>query len=252
MVRLTFVSMTLRRPAVHLSGRPAGVTLPERRHDSHELAWVTSGRATIAVGTRVCALRPGLGLWIPAGTPHVAHLDPDSIVTPAWFDGPVPLTDVVPVLVSPRLRALLVHLVQSRLSGVPPRLGAADQALELVHHLALPPGQTTVPDEPHAAAVARALLADPGDARTLAEWAREEFVGVRTLQRAFVEGTGSSFTDWRAGVRVRAALPLLAEGHPVAAVSREVGYRSTGGFITAFRRELGHTPTTHPATRPDL
>lgn len=54
-----------------------------------------------------------------------------------------------------------------------------------------------------------------------------------------------TFTDWRTQVRLRASLPLLADGLPVAGVARRVGYASLNGFVDAFRRHFGHTPAAH-------
>lgn len=51
-----------------------------------------------------------------------------------------------------------------------------------------------------------------------------------------------SFDRWRTHVRLRAALPLLAEGRPVSGVAHEVGYATPSAFLAAFRRTVGTSP----------
>jgi hypothetical protein len=66
-----------------------------------------------------------------------------------------------------------------------------------------------------------------------------------TLSRLFRAETGLSFATWRAHVRVRAAVPLLAGGTSVSATARAVGYRKP----SAFRRVTGQTPGTYLSQR---
>ncbi|GAB2729557.1 hypothetical protein GCM10010442_58870 [Kitasatospora kifunensis] len=58
--------------------------------------------------------------------------------------------------------------------------------------------------------------------------------------------TTMALDRWRTQLRLRAALPLLAEGHPVArvahAVAHAVGYATPSAFLAAFRRTVGTTP----------
>ncbi|MGR5503955.1 helix-turn-helix domain-containing protein, partial [Vibrio sp. DNB22_10_4] len=79
-----------------------------------------------------------------------------------------------------------------------------------------------------------AILADPSDPRTLEDWAAEAGASSRTLSRLFIAQTGLSFVHWRQQARICAALPLLAAGMPVTAVSAELGYETVGAFSTLF------------------
>lgn len=102
-----------------------------------------------------------------------------------------------------------------------------------------------LPADPRARAVAGRLSATPADPRSLEDWSVELGTSVSTLRRAFAVGTGMTFTDWRTQVRLRASLPLLADGLPVAGVARRVGYASLNGYVDAFRRHFGHAPAAH-------
>lgn len=99
-----------------------------------------------------------------------------------------------------------------------------------------------MPRDPRALDVACALVENPADDATVAEWARRAGTSARTLARLFAAETGLSFARWRTHVRVRAALPLLADGTPVATVARRVGYVTPSAFVAVFRAIVGVTP----------
>ncbi|MFD0658639.1 helix-turn-helix transcriptional regulator [Thermocatellispora tengchongensis] len=90
--------------------------------------------------------------------------------------------------------------------------------------------------------IADALRENPGDPRTLTDWASHLGVSARTITRAFNAETGTSFARWVAAVRAQHAVALLARGWEVEAVAEEVGYRSASAFGAAFRRTTGLTP----------
>lgn len=62
------------------------------------------------------------------------------------------------------------------------------------------------------------------------------------MTRLFVHDTGMSFDRWRTHLRLRAALPLLAERQPVSRVAHAVGYATASAFLAAFRRAVGTSP----------
>lgn len=104
------------------------------------------------------------------------------------------------------------------------------------------PLRLPMPDDARAARLARALLENPGDNRTLEALAAGSGASSRTLARLFSEQTGLAFGRWRTRARLIAALESLAQGEPVGLVASHVGFERTSGFIAMFRRELGQTP----------
>ncbi|MFI9848449.1 helix-turn-helix domain-containing protein [Nonomuraea sp. NPDC051941] len=56
-------------------------------------------------------------------------------------------------------------------------------------------------------------------------------------------------TDLADDARLRAALPLLAEGQPVSRVAHSVGYATASAFLAAFRRTVGTTPRRYLLSR---
>jgi AraC family transcriptional regulator of adaptative response / methylphosphotriester-DNA alkyltransferase methyltransferase len=66
----------------------------------------------------------------------------------------------------------------------------------------------------------------------------------RQLQRAFADAAETSFRTYLRRVRIERAAELLAEGWPVRAAARAVGYSQPAHFAKAYRRERGRLPGT--------
>ncbi|RLL69628.1 AraC family transcriptional regulator [Streptomyces sp. Z26] len=221
-------------------------TWGEHSHAFHELLWNGRGASTAVVGARVWTITPSLGLWMPAGTLHSG-----SAVAGTWFragffgfDRTPPSVPDVPVTVeiTPLLRLLLERLGEPGLSDAS-RATTEAMVLDAIE----PSPRELLVQAPTSAflrPVAEALRADPGDRRTLADWAAELGVSARTVTRAFNAETGTSFARWVAAVRAQHAVALLALGWDVEAVAEEVGYGSASAFGAAFRRTTGLTPGT--------
>ncbi|KQY37527.1 MULTISPECIES: helix-turn-helix transcriptional regulator [Nocardia] len=90
--------------------------------------------------------------------------------------------------------------------------------------------------------VAEALLDNPADDRTLADWGPHAAASSRTLARAFRAETGMTFAQWRTQIRLAASLTPLADGVPVTRIAARVGYRSASAYVAAFRRAVGTSP----------
>src|SRR5215468_3255073 len=187
---------------------PAGVVFNWHTHDDHQLAWAVAGVLTVRTPAADWVLPPTRALWIPAGLRHETLAAGTAT-----------------------MRSLYLR---------PDRSPA---------HWPGPVPMTTIevrkPEDERAAAVAAGLLADPADGRTLAEWGRQAGASGRTLARAFLAGTGMTFSQWRRLVRLQAALPQLAAGHAVGTVARHVGYQTPSAFVAAFRQETGLTPAAY-------
>lgn len=138
------------------------------------------------------------------------------------------------------MRLLLERLGEP---GLAPSSRAATEALVL-DVLAPSPREllVQVPTSGLLRPVADAVREDPGDQRTLADWASELGVSTRTVTRAFSAETGTSFVRWVAAVRAQHAIGLLTRGWDVESVAEQVGYRSASAFGAAFRRTTGLTP----------
>jgi len=72
------------------------------------------------------------------------------------------------------------------------------------------------------------------------------------LARAFRAATGTTLHEYRTQLRLRAALPMLADfRNNIASLALDLGFASHSHFGAAFRRHFGMTPSTY-AGRPRL
>lgn len=220
-----------------------GQAFEPHAHDAHQLVWTPDGILAVEIENRSWMLPTTLALWVPAGVLHTSialrdsvmegiYLDPDRSV-PAW-------DTATAVRMTPLARELLGHL-----RG--PLDGPQRQRAEAVLMDALVPAATStiavpLPSDARALAIARRILADPGDPRTLAEHGRETGASTRTLLRIFLRETGLPFSTWKTHARLQAAVGHLAEGSTVSQAAYLVGYSTPSAFIAAFHRLTGQTP----------
>lgn len=228
----------------------AGSQFDRHSHQEDQVAWLVTGSVELEVLGERWHLRRDHLMWIPAGTMHemvfpegaeIISLYVDPLLRPEG-DWATPRT----LESDPLVGALMLHLTE----GVPtPRRRALCRRLlaEVVGDLAVVRDVVALPRDPRARAVAARLLEDPADSRELEAWAAELGVSSKTLARAFVHGTGSTFRDWRVHARLHAATRHLADGAAVQEAAHQVGYTSVSSFIAAFRRRFGVTPARYAA-----
>lgn len=222
----------------------AGFWFPEHAHHEHQLNWTTSGVLGVAVGDQSWVLPPTLALWLPAGVRHSTGATRAAVLRSLFL--PANLPDLgegrpVPVAVDGLLIALATHLEREDLDDRA-RARAEAVVMDALRPLSSRPVVLREPVDPRCRAVAAALHARPDDDRSLAAFAAAVGSSRRTLSRLFVLETGLSFERWRRQLRVRSALPMLAEGLPVDHVARAVGYATASAFLAAFRRAVGTSP----------
>ncbi|MCF6522235.1 helix-turn-helix transcriptional regulator [Streptomyces sp. JJ36] len=214
------------------------------RHPQHQLAWARRGVLSVAVGDAYWVLPGTRALWLPAGVVHRTGATRDAVLCSLYFEPdscPQDWTEPTPVGVDGLLAHLIAHLSREDLQD-DARLRAEAVVLDLLRPLPATPVDVPYPADSRVRVVADALLDDPADPRSLAAHARAAGVSRRTLTRLFVQDTGMNFDRWRTHVRLRAALPLLAEGRPVSRVAHAVGYATPSAFLAAFRRTVGTSP----------
>lgn len=224
----------------------AGRTTPPHVHVDHQLVWASSGVLHVTTDGGSWVLPPTRAVWVPAGVPHVTGASTPATMHSLYLpqDCPVRFMEPTAIAVDDLLAALIVHLAQRDLADA-----ARARAEAVVYDLITPARAGVVhvpmPRDPRALTLAETLVADPADARDLAAWGRHVGASARTLARVFVAETGMSFARWRTHVRLRAALVHLADGVPVTAVARRVGYQTPSAFVAVFRRTLGVTPSSY-------
>jgi AraC-like DNA-binding protein/mannose-6-phosphate isomerase-like protein (cupin superfamily) len=234
----------------HRLDLPLGETIPRHRHRRAQLAYAASGVMTVGTDDGAFVAPPQRAVWIPDGVPH--RIDARTAVAirtvyvePAAAPG-LP-AEVCVLQVTPLLRELVIAAMAADPAYRP---GSAEERLmrvilDQIRVLPSAPLALPVPRDPRLRRLTDALMADPGDPRSLEDWAGAVGASVRTLTRLFEAQTRMSFRAWRTQLRLLAALEMLAAGRGVTEVSIEVGYESASAFTAMFRRSLGTTPTAY-------
>ena len=241
----------IERSSVPLLGyklaHPVDRNLPPHSHSRGQLFSLRSGLVIVKVDSGTWVLPPQGCAWIP---PHQEHAVRSSgpvvgwciFVSPEFCSG-LPGKPRV-LAVSDLLRALIDRFSEWSPSQT---LKPSDRRLvqvfrdelmtAVVQRLHLP-----APRDERLMRILDTLSKDPGDTRTIAEWARWSAMSKRTLTRSFVKETGMTFAQWRQQSRLFAALERLSEGESVTDVAIAVGYSSVSAFIEVFRQSFGVTP----------
>lgn len=213
-------------------------------HPTHELLWNDRGASQVTVEDKTWTISRNTGVWMPAGMLHAGMAAADSWCNSTHFGvhAVISISDTpVAVEVDDLLRLLLQRLAKPGLSEQSRRITEAavvDNLAPATHEVIL-----QMPRSDLLRPLVRALTADPGDQRTLADWARELNVSSRTVTRAFQSETGQGFSAWVGMVRLHRAITQLAGGEETEWVAEQLGYRSASAFGAAFKRGTGSTPS---------
>jgi len=231
------------------AGYACGFEIKTHAHDWHQLLFASSGAMTVHGGRWSWMIPPGKAVFIPARCLHSIHMWGNVAMRSLYFsaslEAPALAFKECKVLsVSPLLRELMLRVIE--LVALDPRLPVHYRLMSLlldemdatpVTPLALP-----LPEDPYAMAVARHVLNAPAEQDTTADLCRKYGIGVRTLERRFLDDTGISFGLWRQKARMLDSIRLLAEGKSVTETALDAGYSSVSAFIATFKRTFGCTP----------
>jgi len=223
--------------------------LNEETH--HLLLWQAKGHTRFVVDGRPLTLTAGQALWIPARTDHRFTIAPNSALMPMFFDARAMTSIVdVPTLVpiDANAETLCLALIGSQYSLLRPPADLQQMVVAVVEAQAVAPVGIPMPRSLTALRVARNVVLNPADQRSLADWAAELHISTRSLERAFVAETGLSWRRWRRIHRMIRAAHLLAAGSSsVVDVAGRVGFHTPSAFTRAFREHHGITPTDYRA-----
>jgi AraC-like DNA-binding protein/quercetin dioxygenase-like cupin family protein len=230
----------------------AGHRVPEHFHDDDQFVYAVQGVMTVRTQDGLWVVPPRRAVWIPAPVPHSIEMG-GAVTMKTLYLAPglakgLPRTCQV-IHVSPLLHELTLRACELRsLHGQVPReahvIAILLDTLETSPTLSL---QLPMPPDPRALRIAEALVADPGEGRTLADLCRAAGASKRTLERLFRQGTGMPLRTWRQQLRLLHAVRMLTAGAKVTAVALDAGYASPSAFIAMFRRALGTTPSAYLA-----
>lgn len=233
---------------------PAGRSTAPHRHAAGQLFGALRGALTIGTERGRWVLPATQAIWVP---PHHLH----SLQAHGRFEG-------LGVYVSERacaslpqqpcalsLSGLLREAIRraAQWDDAPPdaaRRRLTGVILDELRALPSAGDGLPAPTDSRAVAVAQALVAHPGDRRSLDAWAAYAAVSPRTLTRLFVAETGLGLGAWRQRARLGRALELLASGTSITRTADVLGYDDVSAFIAAFKRQYGVTPGRWQAESP--
>jgi AraC-like DNA-binding protein len=237
-----------------------GGSIAPHTHDWHQLIHVRSGLMTVRTSPGSWIAPPAWAIWVPAGVPHSLRFAGASALRTLYVRppalpgvGPAGSPDVGPasspggcrsLAVSPLLRELIARTADlGMLDGRDPVEEALATLIagELAAGVARRP-PLNLPEPSSPAATAAATLLSTSDLSTAAV-ARRVGLGVRTLERRFLDETGLTLGRWRRHRRLLRGLESIAAGATVQAAAATAGYGSASAFISAFRTAFGETPS---------
>lgn len=226
--------------------------LGTREYDWHshlrgQLFYIDSGLAHIRTPQGSWLLPAHRAGWIPPGVQHKASI---SGALSGWG---VLLTPEAARLLPERACVMgvseLLRALVRRATGWPLQMQLTPERQRLLavllDEIRLAPHEPLhlpMPQDRRLLRIAQALLATPGDTRTLGQWALQVGLSERSARRLFSSETGLSFAHWRQQARLTLALEQLANGQAVADVAHDLGYASASNFIAMFRRAFGQSP----------
>lgn len=248
-----FDKMQARVAAVRIHAHALAEELPTHQHRQGQLAMVLRGTVTCEVPGALWMAPLHGGFWIPGGVPHSLRVSPGGKVCFLFVeDAAAVMPPTCCALgISPLLRELILRLVA--MAGDPqcePRAQRLHAVLldELVR---MPTEALYLPvsDEPRLRRFLDALMRDPSDRTTAAQWASRLAMSERTLTRLVQLETGMSFGRWSQRLRLIVALQWLTSGLSVQQVANDLGYDSVSAFIAMFRKAMGQPPARYLAQR---
>ncbi len=217
------------------------------RHARGQLGALNAGLMTIDTAAGRWVMPPGRIGWIPPGFLHAAQLHGTVEGWSAYLaPGDCATLPAEPcVLACSALVAPIMERASQWDEGAlqPPQQRLLEVLLDELAVALAQPLQLPFPQERRLVRIARALASEPGDKRSLDEWARWAGLSGRSLSRNFAKETGMPFVQWRQLARMVQALEQLAGGMPVNQVAWSLGYESVSTFIAAFKRLFGATPS---------
>lgn len=220
---------------------------PMHNHNKGQLVVALSGGVICRTEMGLWMVPAGSGVWVPGSVRHSNEITNNGRVV-VLFVAPE-VTGLPEHCACLNLTPLVIELI-CRLAENPTALYQTGDHLDRivqvlleelrlqdVNDLHLP-----IPDDPALRFIANAMIQNPQERVTLAEWASRVAMSERSLSRLVTRKTAMSFGLWRQQLQVIMALRQLSEGVTVQNVADNLGYDSVSAFITMFRKLLGQSP----------
>lgn len=229
---------------------PSGRVIPLHFHDRDQLVYASRGVMTVRTSDGTWVVPTHRAVWIPATVPHTITMSGTVAMRTLYFKrrSAKTLPRVCRVVhVSALLRELMLHAcaLGSLNRTIRWHRSLIEVIVQQLETIQVVPLRLPNPSDPRALRIARILLDEPSDRRTLRGLCRAAGTSTRTVERLFQENIGMTFGKWRQQLRLMEAMRLLADGAKVTHAALESGYSTPSAFISMFRKTLGTTPTSY-------
>jgi AraC-like DNA-binding protein len=242
---------------------PAGYAGYMHRHARAQLLYAVSGTMKLTHDLGCWIIPPKRAAWLPAGHLHqtssIGPLDMRTLyiredACPAPAPASARMLGVSSLLHELILRAVRMP-VEYDLNGQDARILTA--LLGEIDWTQIDPVDLPALQDDRLQRMEGILLREPSNRTTLEDWASHLAISPRTLTRMLYRETGLSFQAWKDHVRTFAAIPMLADGVPLAEIADALGFETAWSFTAMFKRVTGKAPSQYamfeePTRRPTL
>ncbi len=220
---------------------------PPHRHPWGQLSYVSYGVDHLIINGQHFLSPPEYGVWIPPNAQHssfnTAPLVYRSLYLSCRVSEKLP-SEPCSLWIGPIVRAILADFAERNVSSA-----KTPEDRRLMHVLLdqirrAPVCKTYLPSAttPLMETILGRLQNDPGDNRTVSDWAKDFNVTERTLTRMCQRELGMPLGEWRQRLRFLRALSALETKRDIKEIAFDLGYSSPSAFVVMFRRLSGKTP----------
>ncbi|MCP4340806.1 MAG: AraC family transcriptional regulator [Desulfobulbaceae bacterium] len=226
---------------------PKGLSYPKHHHTPCQLLYASKGVMTVSVEQGTWVVPQSHAVWIPSGMNHQIEAEDHLTLRNIYVkptSSPKNMRQCCVVAMPSLLRELIVYA-----ESFPAAYNSnshEERILTIILDLLqkLKPAALLLPSvqDKRLQIITTGLIANPGDTRTLDQWAKEVGSTSRTLSRLFKKETGINFKQWRQQARLMEAIRALTSGEQVSSIAFNLGYNSISAFVAMFKKQLGISP----------
>ncbi len=226
----------------------ANTEITPHTHNWGQLNFINNGVIEINIDNEYNLIAPWqYAVWIPPGVLHSSfnkkNTDYCSISIPANLCHRLPQKTCI-LEMSEVTRSIIKDLLYRKITALSDRRGI-NLSQVIIDELATSSTTFTYlpgTDDKYLRPVLDFLKENPGDNRTLNEWAQKVYTSEKTLSRRFKDKLHMPFREWRSRLRFLHSLPMLKTDMTIEEISWRLGYNNTSSFIVMFSKVSGTTP----------
>jgi hypothetical protein len=169
---------------------PAGYLIERHQHDRAQLIHASSGIMRVDTPNGIWVVPPMRAIWVPPQVPHEIRTNGTLKMRTLFFRPEARSgfpTECCVIEVTPLLREMILRMVALAETEpqVPPSVHLIELILSEIREIGALPLHIPMPEDARVRRICQAILQDPSDCRTSAEWGASVGASSRTLERLF-------------------------------------------------------------------